>query len=204
MIVIVDYKTGNSGSILNMLKKIGAEAVLSDRPDDIADADQIILPGVGSFDRGMDNINRSGLREVLDQKVRQDKTPVLGICLGMQLLMEKSEEGRLPGLGWLEGEIVRFRFRPESKDLKVPHMGWNTVQPSETDSLFKDIEEPRYYFVHSFHVNCRRDEDVLATTDYGYEFASAVHRDNIWGTQFHPEKSHRFGWQLLKNFVERT
>ena len=204
MIVIVDYKAGNSGSILNMLRKIGAEAILSDKTEDVAAADKLILPGVGSFDRGMENINRLGLAEILDKKIQKDKTPLLGICLGMQLLMEKSEEGHLPGLGWLKGDIVRFKFRPENNYLKVPHMGWNTVKPSGTNSLFKDIEEPRYYFVHSFHVCCRNDEDILATTDYGYEFTSSVHRDNIWGTQFHPEKSHRFGLQLLKNFVEQT
>ncbi|MBN1211066.1 MAG: imidazole glycerol phosphate synthase subunit HisH [candidate division Zixibacteria bacterium] len=204
MLTIVDYHSGNLGSILNMLKKLGVPAKISSRPEDIKNADKLILPGVGAFDTGMANIQKLGLFDILNEKVLEDKTPLLGICLGMQLLAERSDEGDLPGLGWLKGDIVRFKFNGPSGELKVPHMGWNSVSVINDNSLFKDIDEPRFYFVHSYHFRCEDSRDVLATTDYGYEFPASVHRDNIWGTQFHPEKSHRFGLQLLKNFVEQS
>ena len=204
MLTIVDYRCGNSGSILNMLKKLGVPAVITSKPEDIEKADKIILPGVGAFDTGMANLRNLGLHDILNRKVLEDKTPVLGICLGMQLLAERSEEGELPGLGWLKGDIVRFKFNGPLNELRIPHMGWNSVSVIHENNLFKDIDEPRFYFVHAYHFRCDDPRDVLATTDYGYEFPASVHRDNIWGTQFHPEKSHRFGLHLLKNFVERN
>ena len=203
MIVILDYEMGNLGSILNMLRKIGAPTIISSNTQDIEKADRLILPGVGAFDNGMANINEMGLLTVLNEKVLNDKTPVLGICLGMQLFTSRSEEGELPGLGWIAGETVRFHFDQKETDLKIPHMGWNTVKPTRKDSIFQDLsEDHRFYFVHSYHVVCKQEEDVLARSNHGYDFTSSVQKGNILGIQFHPEKSHRFGLQLLKHFAE--
>jgi imidazole glycerol-phosphate synthase subunit HisH len=202
MIVIVDYGLGNVSSIQNMLKHIGSSSVISADPAVIAAASRIILPGVGAFDNSMRNICAMGLLPVLNDKALKDRVPVLGICLGMQLLTERSEEGELPGLGWIKGETIRFRL-PADSNLKVPHMGWNTVRPVKEHSLCRGfLPEQRYYFVHSYHVTCADAADVLMETEHGYAFASSVQSGNIMGTQFHPEKSHRFGMQLLKNFVE--
>lgn len=203
MIVVIDCKMGNLGSIVNMLKRINVHAVISSQSVDIQSATKIILPGVGAFDHGMNALNELGLLPILNDKVLKQKTPVLGICLGMQLLTRNSEEGKLPGLGWIDGHTARLRFGPEQSGLKVPHMGWNSVA-FRPESVFSQgyEEEPRFYFVHSYHVVCDRQEDVVGRTFYGYEFASSVQKDNIFGVQFHPEKSHKFGMQLLKNFVE--
>lgn len=201
MIVIIDYKTGNVGSILNMLKKIGADAEISSDPELIRNASKLILPGVGSFDAGMKSLKEMGLIPILSEKVIKGKTPILGICLGMQLFAQKSEEGVLPGLGWISGEVKKFDF--DKRRLKIPHMGWNTIDIKKSDLVFKDMaEEPRFYFVHSYHFVCENKEDVLATTNYGYDFESIVKRENIIGVQFHPEKSHKFGMQMLKNYAE--
>jgi glutamine amidotransferase len=202
-IVIVDYRMGNTGSIINMLKRVGATASCSSQPSDIGRADKLILPGVGAFDHGMSHLRQLGLIEVLTRRVVTDGVPVLGICLGLQLLSKSSEEGTLAGLGWVDARTVRFAFGPGQSGLRIPHMGWNTVTPRRRDSLFRDLDEDHgFYFVHSYHLVCAREEDVLATAHYGYDFACAVQHGNILGTQFHPEKSHRFGKQLLKNFVE--
>lgn len=204
MIIIVDYKMGNLGSIFNMLRKIGAPAKISHNIDEIDKAAQIILPGVGAFDSGMTNIHTMGLLPVLHDKVVNRQTPILGICLGMQLLTRKSEEGKLPGLGFIAGETIRFRLPQEPGGLKVPHMGWNTVKLKRPHPLFQDIledEDARFYFVHSYHVMCDQEADVLTTTDHGYAFVSSLHHGNILGTQFHPEKSHRYGLHLLTNFA---
>lgn len=205
MVVIVDYELGNLGSIRNMLKRIGTEGVITSDPGVIAGAGRLILPGVGAFGEGMDNIARLGLREVLDRKARQERVPVLGICLGMQLMTQGSEEAGVPGLGWVDAETVRFRLPPEARDVRVPHIGWNTVDIARADSLFRDLdadEDTAFYFVHSYHVVCRDEADVLARTTHGYAFTSALQHGNVMGTQFHPEKSHRFGMRLLKNFIE--
>lgn len=203
MIAIIDYNMGNVGSIRNMLKKLGAPAVITSDIEQISNASKLILPGVGAFDAGMTHINRMGLLDILNRRVLEEKVPILGICLGMQLLTAGSEEGVLPGLGWLEGKTVRFHFEAGS-ELRVPHMGWNSVKVRRDDSLFRSmVEDAAFYFVHSYHVVCDRDEHVLATTHYGYDFACAVQKGNIMGTQFHPEKSHRYGMQLLKNFAEQ-
>jgi glutamine amidotransferase len=204
VIVIVDYGVGNLGSLRNMLKKIGREATVSQDPQVVGQADKIILPGVGSFDHAITNLRRTGLVPVLDDCVRIRKIPVLGVCLGMQLMTGGSEEGELPGLGWLDAGAVRFRFDGSRHQLKVPHMGWNTVRVRGTNPIFAGMPEgSRFYFVHSYHVRCRVEADVLATTDYGGDFVSAFARENIIGVQFHPEKSHRFGMHLLRNFVEQ-
>ena len=203
MIVIVDYGIGNLGSVLNMLKRVGAPATISSDPAEIEKAEKLILPGVGAFDAGMKQLQDSQLIGLLSEKALARNTPTLGICLGMQLLMENSEEGELPGLGWIKGSNVRFRLEEGNGHLKVPHMGWNTVDVKRADSLFKDLDdEARFYFVHSYRVVCERESDVLATTNHGGDFVSAVQSGNIMGTQFHPEKSHKFGMKLLSNFAE--
>ncbi len=203
MIVVVDYGMGNLGSILNMLHKVGVPGVISAEPSEIARADKLILPGVGAFDRGMQNLAERNLIPLLNDLVLEQRKPILGLCLGMQLFTRRSEEGQLPGLGWLDAETVRFRFAGPPPVLKVPHMGWNTLQPCANHPLFRDLgDEPRFYFVHSFYVVCGNQEEVLAQTRYGGDFASVVGKQNILGVQFHPEKSHRFGMALLRNFAE--
>jgi glutamine amidotransferase len=153
----------------------------------------------------MKNLHDSGILPVLEKKVMQYKTPVLGICLGMQLFSKKSEEGTRDGLGWIDAQTVIFRFEDSTIRLKIPHMGWNHIKPAKPNPIFDEMDESsRFYFVHSYHVVCNKPEDILATTVYGYEFVSAVNRGNIYGVQFHPEKSHKFGMKLLKNFVERA
>jgi glutamine amidotransferase len=200
MITIVDYGMGNLGSMLNMLKRIGVKACITSELKSISTAEKIVLPGVGSFDAAMKRINNApGLRDVLDQKALHECIPVLGVCLGMQLLTQSSEEGRLTGLGWIPGQTRRF---PRENGLKVPHMGWNIANPNAPSPLTHGIEpEPRYYFVHSYFVQVDDPAHSLMRTFYGIEFDSAIGKDNIFGVQFHPEKSHRFGMQILNNFA---
>lgn len=202
MIVIIDYGLGNNGAIKNMLKKIGADALISNEISIIAAAEKLILPGVGAFDSGMQNILNLGLVPVLNEKVLEKKTPILGICLGTQLMTKSSDEGTLPGLGWVDGVTVKFDTNKMSTKSKVPHMGWNTVKIMKKSNLFIDSNDnERFYFVHSYHVNCNRPDDILTTTQYGYDFVSSFAVGNISGVQFHPEKSHRYGMALMKNFV---
>ena len=197
-IIIVDYGMGNTGSVLNMFKRIGVEAEISDNLDVISDAQKILLPGVGAFDQAMRRIVDAGFKEVLDKKALFDKVPILGICLGMQLLTRGSEEGILPGLGWIAADTIKF---PPMSGLKVPHMGWNLVKQATPCSLTAGLfEESRYYFVHSYYVKVDMEENSILRTTHGVEFDSGIHADNIYGTQFHPEKSHKFGMELLKNF----
>lgn len=198
MIVIVDYGMGNTGSIKNMIKKIGGESIVSSNCNDILAASKLVLPGVGAFDEGMKNLKDKGLIDCLFTKVINEKTPILGICLGMQLLTSSSEEGSVPGLGWINARAVKF----DNTNLKVPHMGWNIVHPQKASKLFvNDSKEERFYFVHSYFVKCTNSEDILTTTYYGSEFVSSFEKENISGVQFHPEKSHLFGMNLLKKFV---
>ncbi|CAB1063928.1 Imidazole glycerol phosphate synthase amidotransferase subunit HisH [Olavius sp. associated proteobacterium Delta 1] len=202
MICIVNYGMGNLGAIQNMLRKIGAESVVSSNGDDIEKADMIILPGVGAFDNGMKNLERLNLLDILNAKVIIKKTPVLGICLGAQLITKRSEEGSLPGLGWLDAETIRFNFLGDHVNHKIPHMGWNTVTVQKASHIFNTMdEESRFYFVHSFHLACNNPKDILTTTTYGYEFVSSFQKGNIIGVQFHPEKSHKFGMKLLTKFA---
>jgi glutamine amidotransferase len=201
-IAIVDYGSGNPASVQNMLRKIGVESYVSHLPKEIMRAQKIILPGVGSFDPGMVQLNRSGLASVLNELVLEKNRPILGICLGMQLMSKGSEEGNYPGLGWIDAETRKFSFGT-NQHLRIPHMGWNVAVVKKPHPLFDGTEsEKRFYFVHSYHVVCRDMGDVLTETSYGIEFASSFHKDNIVGVQFHPEKSHRFGYQLLKRFAE--
>jgi glutamine amidotransferase len=201
VITIVNYGLGNLGSIFNMLKKISVESKITSDPEEIAKAQKIILPGVGHFDQAMERIGQSGLGAILDQKALIEKVPILGICLGMQLLTKSSEEGQIPGLGWVPAKTVRFRF-PNESSLKIPHMGWNIVQRANTSSLTENfIPEHRFYFVHSYHVTVEEERFSILKTEHGYRFDSAIQKDNIFGVQFHPEKSHRFGMRLLENFA---
>lgn len=200
MIAIVDYGMGNLGSILNMFKRIGVEASISRSHDEIQNAEKLLLPGVGAFDAAMAKIEDAGLREVLEQKVIGDQAPILGICLGMQLLTRGSEEGKLPGLGWVPAQAKRFSIKP---NLKVPHMGWNIATPNKPSVLTENLPaESRFYFVHSYYVVADEPQHSILRTTYDIEFDSAIQRDNIFGAQFHPEKSHKFGMKLLKNFAE--
>lgn len=199
-IVVVDYGMGNIGSILNMLRKIGAPAEVGGSIEAIGRASRLILPGVGAFDSGMRNIADRGLREVLDVKALEEKVPILGICLGAQLLTRSSDEGELAGLGWIPARTIRFAFPPKS-EYKVPHMGWNDVVVCRRSPLTEDLPDgSRYYFVHSFYIRTDDEADSLLKTRYGVEFDSGIRRGNIYGVQFHPEKSHRFGMRVLERF----
>lgn len=204
-IVIVDYGVGNLGSIANMLKKIGASVAISSDLDVVAQADKLILPGVGAFDNGMQNLHARNLVTTLNQRVLEAQVPILGLCIGMQLFARQSEEGQLPGLGWLAAQVVRFKFPPPLPAPKIPHMGWNTITIKRPHPLTANLDsETRFYFVHSYHLVCEQTEDNAAAACYGYEFPAVVARANIMGAQFHPEKSHKFGMQLFRNFVERV
>jgi glutamine amidotransferase len=200
MIAILDYGIGNIGSISNMLRKIGVKAAASSDPSVIANADKLILPGVGHFDYCMQQLKNSDFYELLHKKVLEDKIPMLGVCVGCQMLMETSEEGREKGLGWIKGSVVRFKADQMSASLKIPHMDWTEVHPTDSCLLYSGIANPRFYFVHSYHVLCDDPGLVTATAKYGYDFAASVQSGNISGVQFHPEKSHRFGMDLYRNF----
>jgi len=202
MIVIVDYDMGNIGSVYNMLKKIGRKSEITRDLEKIRQADHIILPGVGAFDSGMEQLEKFGLVELIRHKAMVDKTPILGICLGAQLMLEKSEEGQKAGLGLVKGEVKRFQLSAESK-LRIPNMGWNQIEKVKSSNLVNVLpEQPRFYFVHSYHFKMTQSEDQLLMSEYGYSFCSAFQHENISGVQFHPEKSHKFGMALLRNFTE--
>lgn len=201
MIAIVNYGVGNLTSIYNMLRKISVDAVITSDAGEIARASRIILPGVGAFDHCMQQFNGSGLRELVTKRALEEKVPLLGICVGMQMLTGGSEEGKEPGLGWISGITVRFS-REKVGDLKIPHMGWTDVSPKKDSGMVARFSDDyRFYFVHSYHVVTDDAADILLTAEYGYPFTAAVERGNIRGVQFHPEKSHRFGMQLLQNFA---
>jgi len=202
MITIVDYGMGNLGSILNMFKKVGAKAKISSDPEEIRIASKILLPGVGAFDTAMQRINDSGLKDVLIEKALIEKVPVLGICLGMQLLTNASEEGKLPGLGWIEGQTLSFKGKI-NEELKIPHMGWNIAEIQQQNVITKGYKgEIRFYFVHSYYVEVVNQKYSMMKTNYGVSFESAIVKDNIFGAQFHPEKSHNFGMHLFNNFAK--
>lgn len=199
-IIIIDYGMGNLGSIKNMFKAVGAEAIITSKLEVIKNARKIVLPGVGAFDNGMENIKKMGLLPVLNELVLDKKVPVLGICLGMQLMTRKSEEGKLPGLGWVQADTEKFQ---SNIGLKIPHMGWNDVKITKNHYLVKNLDQDaRFYFVHSYHVVVDAVQDTLMETNYGYAFTSAFQKENIIGVQFHPEKSHKYGMELIKNFAE--
>ena len=201
MITIVDYGAGNVKSVQNMIKKIGISSILTKDINEIEKAKKLILPGVGHFDYGMNQLQQSKLIEILNQKVLNDKIPFLGICLGAQMLGNKSEEGKEKGLGWIDMDIVKFDLTKIDSKLKIPHMSWNEINITKESPLLLNLNnESRFYFVHSYHMQTNQNEDILCTTNYGYEFVSVVQKDKIYGVQFHPEKSHKFGVTLLNNF----
>ena len=203
MIGIVDYGFGNLGSIKNMLDRLGYDNMIVTNPEEIENAEKIILPGVGAFDMGMKALNERGWIPVLNRKVLEQNSPTLGICLGMQLMTQSSEEGVAEGLGWVNAATRKFTF-PAGSKLKVPHMGWNIVRTSANSILHQqltDLEEIRFYFVHSYYVDPVNINDVIFSCSYGNDFCAAFQHKNIYGVQFHPEKSHQFGLKLLKNFA---
>ncbi len=201
MITIVDYGAGNIASIANMLKRIGVPSATASSIDDIEKAEKLILPGVGSFDSAIQNLKARHLIPLLKRKALEERVPVLGICLGMQLLGESSEEGREQGLGWIDAACTKFKFAPNSR-LRIPCMGWNHIKLRSGIALFDGLENPKFYFVHAYHIVCQNAANSIATANYGYEYTVAVQKKNIFGVQFHPEKSHKYGMQLLKNFSE--
>ena len=201
MITVIDYGAGNIGSVLNMIKHVGGKAEVGRDAEGVLAAQKILLPGVGSFDNAMTRLAALGLVEPLKQRAREG-FPLLGICLGMQLLANGSDEGTMAGLGLIAGKVRRFRFEGQTAALKIPHMGWNRVTPVIPHALTQGLEhDARFYFVHSYYFDCENPEDVLLQSEYGLSFTSGVQRGNVMGLQFHPEKSHRYGMQLIKNFV---
>lgn len=200
-VAVIDYGMGNIGSICKMLRLVGADPVVSADANELRRADKLILPGVGHFDRAMKNLAIAGLVAPLTELVQDHGKPILGICLGMQLMCTGSEEGSQPGLGFLDARVRRFEF-PDDPRMKVPHMGWRELQLAQPVGLFAGLNgDSRFYFVHSYFVDCANEADILARSTYGHEFVSAFQHGNVAGVQFHPEKSHRFGIRLFQNFV---
>lgn len=202
MITILDYGLGNVKAFANVYKKLNISTQIIDRAENLKNVSKLILPGVGAFDFAMKRLEDSGMRQTLNELVLGNRVPVLGICVGMQMLAKSSEEGELPGLGWIDGEVKRFDVTKLLGKTHLPHMGWNNVAPINTSQLFHNFNsDSRFYFLHSYYFSCNKKENVIATTNYGEEFTSAVNSENIYGVQFHPEKSHQWGVQLLYNFA---
>lgn len=203
MIALVDYGLGNIQAFANIYNRLNLPVTIAGTAEALAGAEKVILPGVGAFDWAMTRLENSGMRRTLDDLVVRQKKPVLGICVGMQMMARRSDEGVLPGLGWIDAEVKKFDMSNSNQHTRLPHMGWNDVAAAEFDDIFKGMEDgSRFYFLHSYYFAPARGEDVLGRTEYNGSFASAVRSDNVFGVQFHPEKSHRWGVQLLKNFAE--
>jgi glutamine amidotransferase len=183
-----------------MFKRVGAESIITSDIDDIKKASKIILPGVGSFDHGIKSLKKSLFFETLENEVLEKQKPILGICLGMQLLTNGSEEGNEKGLGWINANTIKFNL--DNKNLSIPHMGWNKITPVQKNILYNELNENKFYFVHSYHVVCNNEQNILATTEYSQKIVCSIIKKNIYGVQFHPEKSHKYGMKLLKNFSE--
>lgn len=203
MITIVNYGLGNIRAFLNVYKRLNVEVKTAENAEDLRSASKVILPGVGSFDQAMELLEQSGMRETLDDLVLRERVPVLGVCVGMQVLARTSDEGVAQGLGWIEGRVKALKSLKSVETLPVPHMGWNDVRPLSGNRLFDRLNsDARFYFLHSYYLHCDREEDAIAVSRYGTDFCCAVNSANIFGVQFHPEKSHHFGTRLLKNFAE--
>lgn len=202
MIIIINYGTGNIRSIFKKFQNMKVPCKISSKKEDIKSAEKLILPGVGHFENGINNLNNFGLLSVLNQKVINENTPILGICLGAQLFCNSSEEGNVKGLGWIDAHVLKFEISDKIR-YKVPHIGWNTVDifnSNKLDSIISQKDE--FYFIHSYHIKSNNKNNIWMTSKYESEFVSAIHKDNIYGTQFHPEKSHEVGYELLKKFAE--
>lgn len=203
MITIINYGSGNIKAIGNIYERLKIPFKVANHPEEVIGAEKIILPGVGAFDETISMLDDLGFRKVLDNEVLNNKIPVLGICVGMQILAKRSEEGSLPGLGWIDGEVKKIDKTLLNSKPKIPHLGWNTIKSNNNNALFHNVDEDQgFYFLHSFYFECMKQEDVMSTTFYGKTFASSVNHKNIYGVQFHPEKSHYNGVNLLKNFAE--
>ena len=203
MITIIDYGSGNISAIGNIYEKLNIPYNVAKTPEQVRGAEKLFLPGVGAFDETIARLDETGFRDVLDFEVLKNKVPIIGICVGMQILAESSEEGNLPGLGYIKGHVKKIIDTTLQSKPKLPHLGWNLVDICRSHEIFKDIDhEIGFYFLHSYYFECSNNEDVLATTYYGKEFASAVNCENIFGFQFHPEKSHQNGIKLLENFAK--
>lgn len=203
MIAIIDYGMGNVKAFADVYKKLNMPAVIVKQAEGLKNASKVILPGVGAFDHAMQLLEKSRMRQLLDEMVLHRRVPVLGICVGMQMLANSSEEGRLPGLGWIDGEVKKFNSSSLRKSMWLPHMGWNNIKPLKANGLFNGLDfDARFYFLHSYFFQSLRKEDIIAVTDYDGEFACAVNSENIFGVQFHPEKSHQWGIQVLENFAK--
>lgn len=204
MITIIDYGLGNIKAFANIYERLNINVKIAKTKYDIVGAEKLILPGVGAFDFAMSQLNSSGMRDVIEKEVISNKVPVLGVCVGMQMLANSSEEGELDGLGWIEGTVTKFDKKLFNSDFcRLPHMGWNTVKQSSKSNLFTNIPDlGRFYFLHSYYFNCNYNNIIISTSNYGSNFASAVNSNNIFGVQFHPEKSHFLGVQVLNNFAK--
>jgi imidazole glycerol-phosphate synthase subunit HisH len=203
MITIVNYGSGNIRAITNIYDKINVAYKIASSPEELKDAQKLILPGVGAFDETMNMLNQSGLRTELDSLVLTQKVPILGICVGMQILGKSSDEGQAAGLGWIDGTVKKFDISKLNTLPKIPHLGWNAVERKKESDLYRNVDmENGFYFIHSFYFECHDAQDMLTETFYGAPFASSVNRANIYGVQFHPEKSHHNGVELLRNFAE--
>lgn len=200
MIAVINYGLGNLTSIKNMFARLGVDAVITDDKQKISDASKLLLPGVGHFKKGMTNLHETGLYEILNTEVKEKGKPILGICLGAQLMTKHSEEGDIDGLGWVDAVTVKFD-KERLNNLPIPHMGWSDIQVQNESELWTGLQpEPRFYFVHAYHFLFEEKREVTATSKYGYEFACAFKKGNVYGAQFHPEKSHKFGMKVLENF----
>jgi len=203
MLQVVNYGVGNISAISTIFKRLGVAHGVATTTSELKTATRIVLPGVGAFDWAMEKLNASGMRDVLDELVLNKQVPVLGICVGMQMMAKGSEEGKLPGLKWIDAEVVRLSALRKDEPIRLPHMGWNDVQPMAGSKLFAGLEtDARFYFLHSFFFECKNSQNSIATAAYGLDFSCAVSAKNVYGVQFHPEKSHHYGAQLLKNFAE--
>ena len=203
MITIIDYGVGNINAFVNVYKRVDVPVKIAKTAADLEGAEKLILPGVGHFDHAMNQLNNSGMREKLDDLVLNQKIPVIGICVGMQMMANNSDEGEVEGLKWIDATVKNFDETKIHQVTRLPHMGWNDVKPVKDISLFQGLEkEAIFYFLHTYYFHCNQAQDILAVSEYGGEFASAAHHDNIFGIQFHPEKSHHYGEILLHNFAK--